>query len=206
MLQSNEEEKMKSKEVIRQLQEVDPSGEVEVCIGNCDIHFLTQIPAYHDGTLQVLERDKDVRYYNITGAKYVRTGNKIVIYPLSIQDAISNSPKDFPVDYSELSESQAQATKKAHDELREWHRKADYEMEKRFFTDWAKKETEKLTVDTEDIESEVNRFFEANVSPDDQLPNGRVLAGHSYASTREVQWSEKFEVVMDDAFLKIRKK
>ena len=48
---------MKSKELIRLLQEEDPSGEVEVCVQNFDILGIHTEPAYWDGSLQVLMRD-----------------------------------------------------------------------------------------------------------------------------------------------------
>ena len=36
---------MKSKELIQLLQEEDPTGEVEVCVNNVDIYFLSTEPA-----------------------------------------------------------------------------------------------------------------------------------------------------------------
>jgi hypothetical protein len=124
---------MKTKELIRLLQEEDPEGECEACVGNVDIHFVERGPAYYDGSLQVLTRDPDNKFYNITGGKYVRTGGKVNIHTLSITDAISNDPENFKVDYSELSESSREATQKAHEALREWHRKFDIQMDREKF-------------------------------------------------------------------------
>ncbi len=49
---------MKTKELIRQLQREDPSGELECCVDNSDIFFVEHLPAYYDGCLEVLVRDK----------------------------------------------------------------------------------------------------------------------------------------------------
>lgn len=67
---------MKSKTLIEMLQKADPTGNEEVCVGNVDIHFVETMPAYYDGTLQVLERNEELECYNIIGAKYRRSGVK----------------------------------------------------------------------------------------------------------------------------------
>jgi len=94
---------MKTKELIRQLNIADPTGEEEVCVGNADILFVESEPAYYDGHLQVLIRDttKDP-YYNVVGAKYVGKGKKVCIKYHSIESAIMENP-ELPVDFSEIS-------------------------------------------------------------------------------------------------------
>ena len=72
---------MKTKELIRQLQEIDPSGDEECCIGNADIHFVDKLPAYYDGTLQILKRDDEG---NIIGGEFKKYGSKIVIRDYSL--------------------------------------------------------------------------------------------------------------------------
>jgi len=112
---------MKTKELIRQLLDADPTGEAEACVGNSDIHFVEKLPSYYDGDLQVLERDPNINGYNIIGGKYKRSGNKIKIHTLSFSDAITNSKEfiiDFIVDYSELSTENGEIIKKIHDEIR----------------------------------------------------------------------------------------
>jgi len=88
---------MKSKKLIELLQAEDPTGETEVCIGNQDILGLESKPAYWDGCLQILKRDWDNPYYNVTGAIYTSKGSKIEIRSLGIDDAISENP-DLPVE------------------------------------------------------------------------------------------------------------
>jgi hypothetical protein len=86
---------MKTKDLIKILQESDPSGELQVCIDNKDIHYIIGVPAYYDGCAEVLiHDDKD----NLIGAKYISDGTKIQIKPLSIQDAIFNE-EELTVEY-----------------------------------------------------------------------------------------------------------
>jgi D-aminopeptidase len=79
---------MKTKELIRQLQEGDPTGDQEVSVGNTDIHFVSVEPAYYDGCQEVLVRDEKEKCYNIIGARVVSEGDKVVIHTLGIHDAI----------------------------------------------------------------------------------------------------------------------
>jgi hypothetical protein len=108
---------MKTKRLIELLQKADPSGELECCIGNADIHYVERMEAYWDGRLQVLQRDESNPYYNIVGAKYTCKGDKVKIHPLSIHDAIENDP-DLPIDYSELGESWREEYRKRDDDYR----------------------------------------------------------------------------------------
>lgn len=194
---------MKTKELIRQLQEADPSGEIEVAVGNTDIHFLELQPAYYDGPLQVLSRDLNSKYYNITGVTYKRTGSKICIHTLSASDVISQDD-DAIIDYSELSEESRIATKKAHDSLREFVSDIENELELEHFLKWAKKQAEKLTVDTEDIKAVASNFFKKHISRNDPLPEGGIPLGKNYIETREQQWNEKYQVHIENGFLKIK--
>lgn len=196
---------MKTRELIRLLQESDPSGELEACVGNVDICYVCREPAYYDGKLQVLEYDGEGR---VVGGKYVREGSKVTLHVMSINDAISNAGADgkFEVDYSQLSEEDAVATRKAHDALREWHRKLDWELEFGYFREWVKREAEKVTADSEDIWNIAKRFFDKYVSPNDAYPEGGIPLGKSYIEMRKDQWASKFEVMIDDGFLAIKLK
>jgi hypothetical protein len=79
---------MKTKKVIQLLQEIDPSGELEVCVGDTDIFTIHHAPAYYDGQLEVLLRDESNPFYDVIGAKIVCTGYKVQIHTLSIEDAL----------------------------------------------------------------------------------------------------------------------
>lgn len=81
---------MKSKKLIELLQELDPSGEIEVCTGHGDIYFIHKLPAYYyDGHLQVLELDETRSdEYNIIGVKDITQGDKICLVTQSIRNFI----------------------------------------------------------------------------------------------------------------------
>ena len=89
---------MKTKELIKQLQEADPTGETECCVDNKDIFFVDCEPSYWDGCLQILKRDHTSKHYNVIGARYTTKGHKISIVTLSIEDAISEDP-DLSIEY-----------------------------------------------------------------------------------------------------------
>lgn len=89
---------MKTKDLIARLNEIDPTGEGEVCVGNEDVYTVVAKPCYWDGCQQILERDDTIPYYNVIGARYRSSGTKICIEPLSVEDAIGSDP-ELPVTY-----------------------------------------------------------------------------------------------------------
>lgn len=94
---------MKTAELIRRLQEADPTGELPVCVGNVDVYFVQTLPAYYDGQLQQLVHDEGKRpYYSVVGAKITRRGTKVDIVTHSIRDALLDHP-DMPVECDEPS-------------------------------------------------------------------------------------------------------
>jgi hypothetical protein len=80
---------MRVADLIQLLQEVDPTGELPVCVHNADVYSVAAEPAYYDGSLQQLVHDPDKRgnSYSIVGAKLIRNGTKVVIKPMSVRDA-----------------------------------------------------------------------------------------------------------------------
>ena len=77
---------MKTKELIRLLQQADPSGEIEVNCGG-DINTVEVMPAYYDGALHVLIRDeKESPYDNVIGMREVREGSKIILTTIALDD------------------------------------------------------------------------------------------------------------------------
>lgn len=189
---------MKTKELIRQLQEADPTGEEQACVNNVDIHYVDTEPAYYDGALQVLDRDESVQCYNIIGARYVRSGKKVVIHPLSIHDAICND-SDLKIDYSDLSPDRQVSVAAAHDSLRKWLYNLHNGLDRSYFVDWFKEESLKVTQDTEDAALIAGEFFEKNLSHDDPIEPG----DESYVNRRLAQWSAKYFADISSGFLKI---
>lgn len=108
---------MKTKELIRQLQENDPSGEEHCTVDGIDIWFVDRLPGYYDGNCEQLIRDPEKKGYNIVGAKIKRRSDKIMLRTLSIEDAIWNDP-ELPLDVSEVSNYDGCDYKEKYDELR----------------------------------------------------------------------------------------
>lgn len=130
---------MKTSEVIRRLQEADPTGECEVCVGNVDIHFIERIEAYYDGPLQVLIRDGGRPGYNIVGAKFKREGSKVQVHLLPIMTALTEDP-EMPVDYGELAPQCAAGIQARHNKWREEVRKLRLNLSRERFVRWFFKE------------------------------------------------------------------
>jgi len=92
---------MKTKELIRALQELDPSGETEVVAGGAPIFFAEALPAYYDGALQSLIQDKSRTDYNITGYKFSDQGNKIMLRLMDLESVLWEDP-NATIDFDDL--------------------------------------------------------------------------------------------------------
>ena len=91
---------MKTKKVIELLQKLDPEGNDEVTVCSRDIIDILPSPAYYDGSLEVLERDEtlsDVAEFQIVKGIMVSSGRKIVIIPMSIEEALLDNP-ELPIE------------------------------------------------------------------------------------------------------------
>lgn len=76
---------MKTKTLIKVLQKLDPSGELEVCIGNKDIVEIKVLPANYDGRLEILQRHEVEEGYNISGIEMRSKGQKVSIEPYGLE-------------------------------------------------------------------------------------------------------------------------
>lgn len=102
---------MKSKDIIAKLQELDPSGEIEVFVDNMDIFTIHKDFSCWDGCPTLLLRDESKKpYYDIIG--WNKTGNipegmKINFRILNEYDILLNNPDAIeqyhsnPVNYYE---------------------------------------------------------------------------------------------------------
>lgn len=81
---------MKTKDLIRKLQEIDPEGEMEVCVHNQDIHgSIYAEPAYWDGRLQRISK-RDEHGWPIETT--IETGgSKINLSPLDLSDKYTDT-------------------------------------------------------------------------------------------------------------------
>ena len=196
---------MKSKEVIRQLQEADPSGEAEVCVNNEDIHFINREAAYWDGCLQVLVRDESKKdCYNIIGVRYVSDGDKISIHTLGVGDVLLDD-SDAPIDYSGLNESQAARYRESDEREREENRQMCRKLELDLFLQWAddKVKAGYPPLKAYFLQAAAEEFFDRNISPKDPLPPAEPrkekdgLAYPSYNDRRRGQWDDTVRIGWD---------
>lgn len=189
---------MKTKELIRQLQENDPTGEEECCVGNADIHFVESLPAYYDGCLQVLKRDEANEYYNIIGAKYTCRGRKVKIHTLSISDALFND-KDLPVEF-DCSEASKERYEKLVADRRLEIAQVEKDVDRGFFLQYMEKRFITLGDDfrLEEIQAAAGKFYDENLTPDDPMPDEFRKMSESWHTRRCLQWDREIVVTFQD--------
>lgn len=193
---------MKTKELIKQLQEADPSGEEEVCVGNVSIVHVDSLPAYYDGPLQVIIYDEKGL---IKSGKYKRSGKKIDIRTWSFSDIIWDYP-NLEIDYSELGEFFGPRTKEAHDQIRKESNDLELKLDIGYFEKWAEKEAAKfIEDDKKDVKNSAGEFYRQNLKPTDPIP-ANISIYDSYVSRREKQWTEQLEVVFTHGEFNIQKR
>jgi hypothetical protein len=192
---------MKTKDLIAELQEADPSGELEVCVENVDIFAVATEPAYWDGRLQVLKRDPAKKpYFDVIGGKYVTSGHKVVISPMSITDVLWDNP-DAEIDYGGLG-ANADRYRASDDETRKASREVELKVEMDAFHRWMKRHTETIRPGGEDCRRSADYAFEKlGLSPKDpvkDLPPTKDAQGYewhpSWADRREAMWDDTLEV------------
>jgi hypothetical protein len=194
---------MKTKDLIAELQEADPSGELEVCVENVDIFTVTTEPAYWDGRLQVLKRDEAKKpYYDVVGGKYTSKGSKVVISPMSITDLLWSDP-DAEIDYSEVGNpDSAERYRKSDDETRKASRDVELKVEMDAFYRWVKRKAEEVRPGGEDCRHSSDYAFEKlGLSPKDpvkELPTKTDKDGYTWHASwndrREAMWDDTLEV------------
>ena len=195
---------MKTKDLIAKLQKEDPTGEEHVCVGNVDISFISNEPAYWDGTQQIVIRDEKGR---AVGGKYHRSGRKIQIHLCAFSDLVWDN-KDFVVDYSELPGDRLEQYKKNHDDIRKAAMDMDYQLEIEYFTKHIKERAEKLKDDDEwDVSTLAKDFYDKNLNPYIKIPDDIPIIGESHITRKNKQWEREIEVIYtQENGLEIRRK
>ena len=86
---------MKTKELIRRLQEEDPNGETEVTVNGADIYFLETLPGYYDGCFPVLIHDPKLvdKCYSIIGVEIRGGGLKVRLNTMDLRDVLLDHPE-----------------------------------------------------------------------------------------------------------------
>lgn len=84
---------MKTKELVRLLQQADPTGEVDCCVNGIDVFSVRRLPAFQDGPKEVLHREPDRKpHFDVVGGTISRRGEKVLIKTLSLKSALINDP------------------------------------------------------------------------------------------------------------------
>lgn len=90
---------MKTKELIKQLNEADPEGNSEVNIhGSGDIFHCESLPGYYDGCYEILIRNKGKEpFYNLEGIMFTKEGSKVIIKAYDFKDGLWDNNGTFPI-------------------------------------------------------------------------------------------------------------
>lgn len=80
---------MTTKDLISLIQQADPSGEIEVCVGTEAVIGVDKIPSYYDGSLPVFHYEGN----RLVAASMLRDVWKVRIYTRSIESALVDHPK-----------------------------------------------------------------------------------------------------------------
>ena len=117
---------MTTAELIKNLQSADPSGKLQVVVGNIPIYTVDNVEAYWDGRLQMLIQDHR-KGYNIVGYKVTSQGRKVRLHTMDLDDVMLDNP-DIPVHLEELGEHFRQdweeTVRKIREESKEIHEEA----------------------------------------------------------------------------------
>lgn len=122
---------MKTRELIKVLQEVDPEGESEVIVNGDPIYFAENLPGYYDGWYSVLIQDhsKDP-YYNITGIRQTRAGDKVRLHLMSMEDVLLDNPEAIVELDSSLGPERIKEMEESVQALRVEHRQINADVQK----------------------------------------------------------------------------
>ena len=123
---------MNTGDLIKLLQEADPSGELPITVHGNDVWFVEVEPGYYDGPYEQLVRDETKEGYNIIGAQYRQDGEKLRIHLYGIEDLLldwMNRGDEPPIeivgdDHGTLKETVERWKRKALayiKEANEWH-------------------------------------------------------------------------------------
>ncbi len=154
---------MKSSQLIALLQELDPSGEVDVVVGGLPIFYVEGLEGYYDGAFQRLVLDHEKKGFNVSAIEIRRDGSKIDLHTLSVEDAIKYDP-DMPITFHGCNERHIKSWTARIDAWRANERELRYEGELSLFQMWASERGH-------DTEAAVAFFKASNMQHSDPLPS-----------------------------------
>lgn len=186
---------MKSSELIRLLQSIDPSGETVVCAANCAIYDATVMSAYYDGPLNVIESNENGT--PIRG-KRVTSGNKIQLEYYGVRECLFLF-EGFQIEYE--SES-SRKRYEIHDQIdADENKRGDLDSERQHFAAWVFEriqEQKRIPLAYVDrITKAAEEFFTQNHLGPDSPARAQRRQG-SYWDSREDAWYEAFAPEWDN--------
>jgi len=196
---------MKTKELIKQLQECDPTGEVEVVCDGGDIFTVINLPAYYDGSLKVLIRDDTLKpYYDVIGMREIREGRKVILQGMDLQDICwdIDNPESLII---EGSDEFKESAKKHIKECQDCVLKINMEHFRKYILKRASKDTA-FGLDgpyNSKINEDIDKFFLHNK---DKLINDDILKasnGLSNNDCQELYWNNHVTIEYIDESLSL---
>ncbi len=181
---------MKTSDLIKKLQEQDPSGQLDVVVSGQPISCVQNLPGYYDGRFlrKIYENDK------LVGAKYCAKDRKIELYTWDLDSALLDNP-DLPVDCSEATHYESRVQQMRLDNITILD-KIERDAFKEFVT---------LTV-LAVFDFEIDDWYDKlGLSWRDPLPKYPDY-GLSIHDRRLNGWKERFEVLIEDNVLVVRDK
>jgi hypothetical protein len=145
---------MKSADLIKLLQDLDPTGEVEVLVKNSDITAVYKVEAYYDGRAEKIFWDGNKKVLG----RYYNTGEKIVIKATSLYE-LATMDENFLIETVDDNSDCMIAMAKFHGmQVRQ-------EVELEDFINWAKEKYPEFSAWT------VAQFYMNNFQFDEPLPD-----------------------------------
>lgn len=144
---------MKTKEIIEQLQYLDPSGELE-CSADGNIVEIVITPAYYDGAQEIIT--------GRTRGKYNYSNPKITFYSQTFRDKLDDYPEDFEIDYSDLPEPKRTEYFKKDEQYRSQVKKLEQELHLNLLVSYIHKH---LMIDLTYIKGVCEDFVKQNPVP-----------------------------------------
>lgn len=195
---------MKTKELIQLLQEEDPSGEIDVVVGNQAISFIENLPYFYDGRKQEVH----LKNGDIYKLSYANSGSKIKIHTYDFDTIVYDREGKIEVDCSALPEYNRDKTIERYKKIAEASKRHRQEMELEDFCKWVICLARERfgEINEEELKGEaVKMFINEKMSHNDPFPADSNMYD-SYCQRRETQWAGMFDVVEDEGFIEIRRK
>jgi len=105
------------------IDKLDPTGEIEIAIGNQDIYFGEVQPAYWDGRLErlIIDESKRGKCYSVIGAKVIGSGQKLTLHTMGVSDVLMGDA-DAHIDLSNLEKNMPSSYNTWKQQVEDWRK------------------------------------------------------------------------------------